>query len=97
MYWVTLVCVGGYVVIVACCRFCSPSVSVCFTQLHCSRMCFVMGVPLLFTSLQLSGSDVIMWFSVSWPISRASISRGMSSVVDGFCTRVCVGAGCEDC
>ncbi len=92
MYWVPFVCVGGYVVIMACCRLWSPSVSLCFPQMHCNRMCFVMSVPLLFTSLQLLGSDVIIWFSVAWPVSRASVNRGMSRVLGGFCAKGCVGA-----
>ncbi len=51
-----------------------------------------MSVPLLFTSLQLSGSDVIIWFCVACPIPEASISLGMSSVLGGFCAKGCVGA-----
>ncbi len=80
VYWVTFVRVGGYAVIMACCRLWRPSVSVWFSHMHCSRLCFVMGVPLLFTSLQLVESDVIILFSVVGPISSASISLGMNSV-----------------
>ncbi len=64
-----------------------------FPQIHCSVTCFVMSVPLMFTSLQLSGIDVIIWLSVAWPISRASINRGMSGVLGVFFTKGCVGAG----
>ena len=78
--WVTFVCVGGYAVIMACWRLWRPSVSVWFPHMHCSRVCFVIGVPLLFTSLQLVGSDVIIMFSVAGPCSSASISLGMNSV-----------------
>ncbi len=80
VYWVTFVCVGGYAVMMACWRLWSPSVSVWCPHMHCRRVCFVMGVPLLFTSLQLGGSDVIMLFSVAGPISRASIILGIYSV-----------------
>ena len=96
VYWVTFVCVGGYAAIMACCRLWSPSVSVCSPQIHCNRMCFVMSVPLLLVSLQLSGSDAIIWFSVAWPISRASINRGMSRVLGGLCAEGCVGVGYRD-
>jgi hypothetical protein len=40
VYWVTFVCAGGYVVSMACCRLCSPSVFVCFPHIHCRSMCF---------------------------------------------------------
>ncbi len=94
MYWVTFVCVGGYVVTMAFCRLCSPSVSVCSPHIHCSSMRFVMRAPLSFTSPQFSGSVVTIWFIEAWPISRASIIRGISSVLGGFCAGGCVGAGC---
>ncbi len=96
MYWVTFVCVGGYVVIMACCSLWSPFVSVCSPQMHCSSVRFVMRVPLSFISPQMSGSVVTIWFSASWPISRASIIRGISSVLGGFCAEGCVYAGCWD-
>ncbi len=51
-----------------------------------------MGVPLLFTSLQLVGSDVIMLFIVAGPCSSASISLGMNSVCGGVCVVGCVGS-----
>ena len=82
VYWVTLVCVGGYAVIMACCRLCSPSVSVWFPQIHWRRVCFVMCVPLSFASPQLSGSDVIMWFCAAGSVFRASINRGRSDVLE---------------
>ena len=77
VYWVTFVCGGGCAVIMACWKCCSPSVSVWFPQMHCSRVCLVMGVPLLFTSSQLSGSELMMVLSAPGPIARASINRGM--------------------
>ncbi len=80
VYWVTFACVGGYAVIMACWRLWRTSVTVWFPHMHCSRVCFVMGVPLLFTSLQLAGSDVIILLSVAGPISRASMMLGMYSV-----------------
>ncbi len=81
VYWVTFVCVGGYAVIMACCRLWRPSVSVWFPHMHCSRLRFVMGVPLLLsTSLQLIGSDVIILFSVAGPFSSTSISLGMNGM-----------------
>ena len=52
----------------------------------------MIGVPLLFTSLQLVGSDVIILFSVAGPCSSASISLGMSSVWGEFCVVGCVGS-----
>ncbi len=84
VYWVTFVCAGGYVMSMACCRLCSPSVSVCFPHIHCRSVCFVMRVPLSFTSPQFSGSVVTIWFIEAWPKSRASISRGISSVLGEF-------------
>ena len=52
-----------------------------------------MRVPLSFTSPQLSGSVVTVRFSVAWPISRASIIRGISGVLGGFSAKGCAGAG----
>ena len=52
----------------------------------------MMGVPLLFTSLQLAGSDVIILFSVAGPISRASIILGMYDVWEGLCGMGLVGS-----
>ncbi len=77
VYCITLVFGGGCAVIMACWRWCRPSASVWFPHMHWSRMCFVMGVPLLFTSLQLSGSVLMMLLSVAGPIVRASIIREM--------------------
>ncbi len=89
-------CVGGYVVIIACWRLWSPSVSVWFPQLHCRRMCFVMSVPLLFVSPQLSGSDMIRRFCVLGSMFRASINRGKCDVVGGLCAVGCVCVGFRD-
>ncbi len=77
VYWVTFVCVGGCAVIMVCWKCWSPSVSVWFPQVHWSRVCLVMGVPLSFASSQLSGSELMMLLSASGPIARASIIRGM--------------------
>jgi hypothetical protein len=96
VYWVTLVWVGGYAVIMACCRLCSPSVSVWFPQIHCRRVCFVMSVPLVFVSPQLSGSDVIIRFCEAGSVFRASINRGRSGVEDRVCAAGCVGVGYRD-
>ena len=96
VYWITFVCVGGYAVIMACCRSWSPYVSVCSPQIRCDRMCFVTSVPLLFASVQFSGSVVIIWYSVARPIYRDSINRGMSSVLGGLCAKGCVCAGYMD-
>ena len=52
----------------------------------------MMGVPLLFTSLQLLGSDVMMLFSIVGPLSRASISLGMYNVWEGLCVMGLVGS-----
>ena len=93
VYWVTLVCVGGYAVIMACCRLCSPSVSVWLPQIHCRRVCFVMSVPLAFVSPQLSGSDVIIRFCEAGSVFRASIKPGRSGVGDKVCAAGCVGVG----
>ncbi len=96
VYWVTFVCVGGYAVIIACCRLCSPSVSVWFPQIHCRRVCFVMSVPLEFVSPQLSASDVIIWFCVVGSVFRASINRDRRDVVYRVCAAGCVGVVCRD-
>ncbi len=96
MYWVTLVCVGGYAVIMACWRLWSPSVSVWFPQIHCSRVCFVTSVPLLFVSPQLSGRDMIIRFCESGSIFRVSINRGICDVVGRLCVVGCVGVGYRD-
>ncbi len=37
-----------------------------------------------------------IWFIEAWPISRASIIRGISSVLGEFCDGGCVGAGYGD-
>ena len=96
VYCVTFVCVGGYAVIMACCRSWSPSVSVCSPQMHCCRMCFVMNIPLLLASLQLSGSDVIIFLSVLWSTASASISLGISGVIGVACDEGCGCGGCRD-
>ena len=96
VYWVTLLCVGGYAVIIACWRLWSPSVSVWFPQIHCSRVCFVTSVPLLFVSPQLSGSGAIIRFCEAWSIFRASINRGRSDVLERVCAAGCVGVGYRD-
>ncbi len=54
----------------------------------------MIGVPLLFISLQFAGSDEIMLFIVAGPMSRASIIFGMYSVWGEFCAMGCVGSVC---
>ena len=93
VYWVTLLCVGGYAEIMACCRSCSPSVSVWFPQIQCRRVCFVISVPFAFVSPQLSGSDVIIRFCEAGSVFRASIKPGRSGVGDKVCAAGCVGVG----
>ena len=80
VYWVTFFCFGGYAVIMACWKVWSPSASVWFPQVHWSRVCLVMCVPLAFTSLHAAGSELMMLLVVVGPIARASISLGMYSV-----------------
>ncbi len=52
----------------------------------------MMGVPLLFTFLQLLGSEVMILFSIAGPIARASISLGMYNVWEGLCVMGLVGS-----
>ncbi len=52
----------------------------------------MMGVPLLFTFIQLLGSEVMILFSVAGPISRASIILGMYDVWEGLCGMGLVGS-----
>ncbi len=51
-------------------------------------------MPLLFTSRQFAGSDVIILFSVAGPNYRASIILGMYSVWGEVCGMGCVGSVC---